>query len=181
MSRYRFVTDTNRCIACKACEAICKATHDIAPGIWLGRLVTDGPRFADASVEATPIRTAHPAAGFGNTAPQTVAVSPSAVVLHTRFRACLQCAQPKCVEACPTGALTKRPEDGIVFVTAALCTGCGACQKACPHALLWTDPRSGKTVKCDQCKTRLDAGLKPACVTVCPTKALQLVEKPGRE
>lgn len=179
MSAYRFVTDETRCIACKTCEAICKATHDMAPGIWLGRLVTDGPRLADATAEATPIRTAHPAAGFAENPDHILPKQPegSSVVLHTRFRTCLQCTHPRCVEACPSGALVQREQDGIVYIVAASCTGCGLCQDACPHKQIWTDPRTGKSVKCDQCHTRLDAGLQPACVTVCPAQALKLVRK----
>lgn len=179
MSTYRFVTDETRCIACKACEAICKATHDMAPGIWLGRLVTDGPRLADATAEGSPIRTAHPAVGFAENAAilQKQGTANPSVVLHTRFRACVQCTNPRCVEACPSGALIQREQDGIVYVVTAACVGCGACQDACPHKQIWTDPRTGKSVKCDQCRTRLDDGLQPACVTVCPTQALKLVRK----
>ena len=89
---------------------------------------------------------------------------------------------PGCVEACPKGALIRRESDGIVFIREEACVGCGACQRACPHRLIWVDPRKRKAVKCDQCKDRLDAGLDAACVTVCPTGALKLVrkEKPGR-
>lgn len=90
--------------------------------------------------------------------------------------------QPRCVEACPKEALIRRKSDGIVFIREETCVGCGACQKACPHHLIWVDPRKRKAVKCDQCKDRLDAGLDTACVAVCPTGALKLVrkEKPGR-
>lgn len=85
--------------------------------------------------------------------------------------------QPRCVEVCPQEALIRRESDGIVFIREEACVGCGACQKACPHHLIWVDPRKRKAVKCDQCKDRLDAGLDTACVTVCPTGALKLVRK----
>ena len=170
MSQYRLVTDESLCIACKACEAACKALHDSAPGIFPVRLLVDGPRLADATEEATPVRVKH-----GGTEPPSA--SPSGVVLHTRFRACPQCPSPRCAAACPTGALQRREQDGIVFVQPALCSGCGACVQACPHQLIWSDPRTGHAVKCDQCRERLDAGLQPACVTICPTQALRLVRK----
>ena len=177
MSIYRLVVDQDRCIACHACEAICKAAHDSAPGISLGTLLVDGPRFEDAAEEATPITVKH-------ARPETPAPldGEPRVVLHTRYRACVQCPQPRCVEACPKGALIRRESDGIVFIREEACVGCGACQRACPHRLIWVDPRKRKAVNCDQCKDRLDAGLDAACVTVCPTGALKLVrkEKPGR-
>lgn len=179
MSIYRLVVDQDRCIACHACEASCKAAHDSAPGISLGTLLVDGPRFEDAAEEATPIIVKH----VRPEAPAPLAADGEPrVVLHTRYRACVQCPQPRCVEVCPQEALIRRESDGIVFIREEACVGCGACQKACPHHLIWVDPRKRKSVKCDQCKDRLDAGLDTVCVTVCPTGALKLVrkERPGR-
>ena len=175
MNSFRLVIDQDRCIACHACEASCKAAHNSAPGIFLGTLLVDGPRFADAEAEATPVRIKHVP-----TEDAPVQVQPGdepRVVLHTRYRACPQCPQPRCVGACPKGALTRRESDGIVFVQEAACVGCGLCARACPHHLIWVDPAGRKAVKCDQCKDRIDAGLETACVTVCPTKALKLVRK----
>ena len=102
MSIYRLVVDQDRCIACHACEASCKAAHDSAPGISLGTLLVDGPRFEDAVEEATPIIVKH--ARPEAPAPLAADGEPR-VVLHTRYRACVQCPQPRCVEVCPTNAL----------------------------------------------------------------------------
>ncbi|MFR6518316.1 MAG: 4Fe-4S binding protein [Bilophila wadsworthia] len=129
MSRYRLVVDQDRCIACHACEASCKAAHDSAPGISLGTLLVDGPRFEDAAEEATPIIVKH--ARPEEPAPLAADGEPR-VVLHTRYRACVQCPQPRCVEVCPKEALIRRESDGIVFIREEACVGCGACQKACP-------------------------------------------------
>lgn len=176
MSAYRFVVDQNRCIACRACEAACKTAHDSAPGMALGTLLMDGPRFEDAVLEASPILAKHAPAG----SPSEAVPDPTEerrVVLHTRYRACPQCPRARCLEACPHGALIRREKDGIIFVEETRCVGCGRCAKACPHHLIWVDRRKRKAVKCDRCKDRLDAGLQTACTTVCPTQALQLVEK----
>lgn len=178
MGNYRLVVDQARCIACRACEAACKAAHDSAPGISLGTLLTDGPRFEDALNEAAEITVKH--GQTAASAPVPKEGGERRVVLYTRYRACPQCPQPRCAEACPHGALTRREEDGIVFVQEALCVGCGRCTKACPHHLIWVDRRKRKAVKCDQCKERLDAGLQTACVTVCPTRALSLADKKAR-
>ena len=157
MSIYRLVVDQDRCIACHACEASCKAAHDSAPGISLGTLLVDGPRFEDAAEEATPIIVKH----VRPEAPAPLAADGEPrVVLHTRYRACVQCPQPRCVEVCPKEALIRRESDGIVFIREEACVGCGACQKACPHHLIWVDPRKRKSVKCDQCKDRLGYRLR---------------------
>lgn len=174
MSTYRLVADQDRCIACHACEAICRTIHDAAPGIAPGTLLVDGPRFADAEAEKTPLLTRH-----GTPQPDPVIQNESGaprVVLQVRYRACVQCPKPRCVEACPKQAMV-RDEDGVVYVDETLCVGCGLCVKACPHQLVQVDPRRRKAVKCDQCRKRRRSGLQPACITVCPTQALQLVEK----
>ncbi len=174
MTSYRLVVDQNRCIACRACETICKAIHGNVPGVSLGTLLIDGPRFSDAAAEAKPILVKHgkPVEAPSEGAPR--------VVLHTRYRACVQCPQPRCVDACPQNAMLRREQDGIVFVAEERCIGCGLCVKACPHHLVWLNPLRRKAVKCDQCKDRLDAGEAPACVIVCPTQALRLEAKEPR-
>ena len=74
--------------------------------------------------------------------------------------------------ACPTGAMRKRPQDGIVYVEHSLCVGCKTCVTACPWGAPQWNPETGKVVKCDYCKDRIDAGLKPACATICTTHCL---------
>lgn len=74
--------------------------------------------------------------------------------------------------ACPTDAVKKRKEDGIVFVEAQLCVGCKACIDACPWRVPQWDEASGKVLKCDYCRSRIDADEKPACVTACTAHAL---------
>lgn len=129
MSIYRLVVDQDRCIACHACEASCKAAHDSAPGISLGTLLVDGPRFEDAVEEATPIIVKH--ARPEAPAPLAADGEPR-VVLHTRYRACVQCPQPRCVEVCPKEALIRRESDGIVFIREEACVGCRGVPESLP-------------------------------------------------
>ena len=87
----------------------------------------------------------------------------------------MQCADAPCLKACPPKAI-RRGADGIVRIDAALCQSeknCGSpCENACPYGAIHTDPQSGLADKCDFCSDRLDAGLRPTCVTACPTEAL---------
>lgn len=85
--------------------------------------------------------------------------------------ACNHCEEPACVPVCPTGALTKR-EDGIVVQDHDLCIGCQSCIKACPYEHPVYVKEENKTLRCDMCAARLDAGDIPACVEACPLKVL---------
>lgn len=94
---------------------------------------------------------------------------------------CQHCENPACLVDCPTGAIGRDPE-GEVFIREALCTGCGACAKACPWDNIQMAPRpasapkpSGSAgeyddiaVKCDECRDYES----PACVSACPTSAI---------
>ena len=84
---------------------------------------------------------------------------------------CNQCEAPPCVSACPTSAMYKR-EDGIVDFDKDACIGCKACIAACPYDAIFINPDDHSAEKCNFCAHRLDIGLEPACVVVCPTEAL---------
>jgi Fe-S-cluster-containing dehydrogenase component len=84
---------------------------------------------------------------------------------------CNQCAEPPCVYACPTAAMHQRP-DGIVDFDKRVCIGCKACIAACPYDAIFINPDDHSAEKCNFCAHRLDVGLEPACVIVCPTEAI---------
>jgi Fe-S-cluster-containing dehydrogenase component len=84
---------------------------------------------------------------------------------------CNQCADAPCVAACPTQAMFRR-EDGIVDFDKRICIGCKACMAACPYDAIFINPEDHSAEKCNMCAHRLDIGLEPACVTVCPTEAI---------
>ena len=68
-------------------------------------------------------------------------------------------------------AIFRRPEDGTVLVNRDMCVGCRSCELACPIGAP-KFPEDGKMAKCDLCYIRRDSGMKPACVSTCPTGAL---------
>ena len=84
---------------------------------------------------------------------------------------CNQCEDAPCVAACPTRAMYQRP-DGIVDFDKAICIGCKACMAACPYDAIFINPEDHSAEKCNFCAHRLDVGLEPACVVVCPTEAI---------
>ncbi|MGE5156425.1 MAG: 4Fe-4S dicluster domain-containing protein, partial [Betaproteobacteria bacterium] len=84
---------------------------------------------------------------------------------------CNQCTDAPCVAACPTSAMFTRP-DGIVDFDKQACIGCKACMAACPYDAIFINPADHCAEKCNFCAHRLEVGLEPACVVVCPTQAI---------
>jgi Fe-S-cluster-containing dehydrogenase component/formate-dependent nitrite reductase membrane component NrfD len=84
---------------------------------------------------------------------------------------CNQCAHAPCVTSCPTAAMFKRA-DGIVDFDKSICIGCKACMAACPYDAIFINPEDHSAEKCNFCAHRIDVGLEPACVVVCPTQAI---------
>jgi Fe-S-cluster-containing dehydrogenase component/formate-dependent nitrite reductase membrane component NrfD len=99
-----------------------------------------------------------------------VGVFPQARRAHQVTR-CNQCAHAPCVTACPTAAMFKR-SDGIVDFDKSICIGCKACMAACPYDAIFINPEDHSAEKCNFCAHRIDVGLEPACVIVCPTQAI---------
>jgi Fe-S-cluster-containing dehydrogenase component/formate-dependent nitrite reductase membrane component NrfD len=99
-----------------------------------------------------------------------VGLYPQARRAHQVTR-CNQCQHPPCVAACPTAAMFQRA-DGIVDFDKSICIGCKACMAACPYDAIFINPADHSAEKCNFCAHRIDAGLEPACVVVCPVEAI---------
>ena len=84
---------------------------------------------------------------------------------------CNQCDDAPCVDGLPDRAMYRRP-DGIVDFDKSICIGCKACIAACPYDAIFINPEDHSAEKCNFCAHRLDVGLEPACVVVCPTEAI---------
>jgi Fe-S-cluster-containing dehydrogenase component/formate-dependent nitrite reductase membrane component NrfD len=84
---------------------------------------------------------------------------------------CNHCDDAPCVTICPTVALYRR-HDGIVDFDGDRCIGCKSCMQACPYDALYIDPSTQTAAKCHYCAHRIEVGLEPACVIVCPERAI---------
>ena len=82
-------------------------------------------------------------------------------------RICNHCLNPCCVASCPSGALYKRGEDGIVLIDQQRCRAWRSCVAACPYKKTYFNWFTGKSEKCILCFPRLETGQAPACFHSC--------------
>jgi Fe-S-cluster-containing dehydrogenase component len=94
-----------------------------------------------------------------------------AVRRHFTVLRCNHCDAAPCVEICPVNALHKR-KDAIVDLDRDLCIGCRACMQACPYDAIYLNDDTGTAEKCHYCAHRTELNLEPACVVVCPERAI---------
>jgi len=90
---------------------------------------------------------------------------------------CNHCEKPSCAQVCPTDAITKREDDGIVVVQSNTCLGKGPCdmlcKKACPYSIpQFEEEKGAKMQMCTFCLDRIVLRQKPVCVEACPMRAL---------
>ena len=82
-------------------------------------------------------------------------------------RLCEHCLNPTCVAACPSGAIYKREEDGIVLIDQDKCRGWRMCVSACPYKKIYYNWSSGKSEKCTFCYPRIEVGQPTVCSETC--------------
>lgn len=160
--KWGMVIDLNKCAqGCnKECMVICRQENNV-------------PFFGDKKIDNYWIRVATLKQKFPNAQPRPIPLL------------CNHCEDPFCVKVCLVKASFKR-KDGIVLIDEHRCIGCRYCMIVCPYKARsfvfkeekgWTNPNSPKRVhgvveKCDFCVSRIDAGLKPACLDACPNGAM---------
>ena len=86
--------------------------------------------------------------------------------------ACMHCDDAPCLVACPTGAVFRDGRTGFVLANKSKCIGCRSCVMYCPFGTPKFDA-DAKMEKCTGCHIRVENGLVPACVRICPTRALK--------
>jgi nitrate reductase / nitrite oxidoreductase, beta subunit len=89
------------------------------------------------------------------------------VVFNYLPRICNHCLNPACVAACPSGAIYKRAEDGVVLVNENKCRAWRMCVAACPYKKVYYNWSTGKSEKCILCFPRMETGQVPACAHSC--------------
>ena len=152
MTQYAFAFDSNTCSGCRTCQVLCKETYDL-PLSNLYRRVTN---YQGGTWEVNENGTYVAQGMFG----------------YFISMGCNHCENPACVTQCPTGAMTKDPETGIVTTDHEVCIGCRMCETVCPYHAPVFDETKGYMTKCDMCSGELGAGQTPLCVRGCRDRAL---------
>ena len=139
-----FIHHNVDCIGCRACEIACKDKNGLPAG----------PRFRRVQYVE------------GGTYPNVFAYKVNV--------SCNHCAEPACLPACPTGAIWKRPDNGIVDIDSTLCIGCRRCEATCPYGAPQWDPEEQIVKKCNLCVDEIEAGRQPYCVMACMMRVLDV-------
>ncbi len=93
---------------------------------------------------------------------------------HHLSISCNHCVEAPCMKYCPALAISKNEMTGAVLIDDKKCIGCGYCSWVCPYDAPEYNQSTGIMKKCTFCQHRLEENLSPACVTLCPTTALQI-------
>ena len=94
---------------------------------------------------------------------------------HFSVMRCNHCDDAPCITICPTGALF-RAANGVVDFDDGNCIGCKGCMNACPYDAIYINPATNTANKCNFCNHRIEQGLEPSCVVVCPTHAIKVAD-----
>lgn len=147
--QYGMVIDTTRCMGCQTCAVACKVSNDVPGELYW------------AHVEGLEGDLYRPTGTFPK------------VKMNFLPTLCNHCAEPACVANCPTGAMQKDPETGIVNNDKEKCIGCMTCEKSCPygHPVQLDDGLSHKCVLCSD--ENPEGTPDPTCAKACPVRALE--------
>ncbi|WP_088138687.1 DMSO/selenate family reductase complex B subunit [Achromobacter xylosoxidans] len=138
-----FFIDTTKCVGCKTCVVACKDKNQLEVG-----------------------------RNFRRVYDMENGTYPKPKLWHLSI-SCNHCDAPACVINCPTTAMHKRPEDGVVLVDHTKCVGCQYCTWACPYEAPQFNPALGMMTKCDTCYDLRAQGGNPVCVDSCPMRAIE--------
>lgn len=136
------IVNTTECVGCCACEVACKQEHDLPVGPKWIEVTQDKPKEIAGKMQ-----------------------------LRYIVRHCLHCSHPPCLEVCPVAAISRR-SDGIVLIDEEKCIGCKKCLAACPLGVMCFSEEKEVAQHCNFCVERIDRGLKPACVSACPSHCI---------
>lgn len=152
MGQLGFYINQSLCSGCKACTVACKDKNELDVGLNFRRVYTHE--------EGAYLQ--QPGGGVV-----------SNIKAYYFSISCNHCANPACVETCPTGAIKKRSEDGVVTINQDICAGTQLCIKACPYGSPQYNKKVFKSNKCDFCIDLQEKGEDPVCVATCPMRAIE--------
>lgn len=153
MAQYGFYVNTDICTGCKACMTACFDRNDLEVPEKFRKVYEFG--------------------GGEWTQDGNGAFSSTAFTYYVSMT-CGQCDDPACVKNCPTGAMQKDPETGIVDNDKEVCIGCMTCEKVCPFGHPVQLASDGKAHKCSMCTSETENGTPdPVCVKACPVRAIE--------
>ncbi len=161
---FGFGFDIEKCIGCGSCASACKIENNVPTEPFFFRTWVE--QYTEKN-DGT-LNVVSPNGGIdGQT--QTVADKD---IFKSYFvpKTCNHCYKSPCVQVCPVGATFVSPE-GVVLVDENYCIGCGYCVQACPYGCRYIHPKKDIVDKCTLCYHRIQKGIPPACVEVCPTGA----------
>ncbi|MDH3379567.1 MAG: 4Fe-4S dicluster domain-containing protein [Gammaproteobacteria bacterium] len=168
MAQLGWLIDLDKCTGCDSCTVACKAENNTRP------LGSPLPFKNGRGVIPDHV-------SYRWVVKKETGVYPNPTLTFVTS-ACNHCEDPACLVACPTKAIFKRAEDGIVLIDQDKCIGCKYCIHACPYGAPQFNSETEKVEKCTFCVHRLyddsgsRTGFEPACVTTCVGNALHMVE-----
>jgi len=143
MAQMGFYFNVAECVGCKTCTIACKDKNDLEVGRNFRRVYD--------YIEGT---------------------YPKPTIYHVSL-SCNHCSSATCLKGCPTGALYKTSEEGIVLIDHDKCVGCRYCEWNCPYGAPQYSEELGKMTKCDTCIDLRKNGEDPVCVSSCIMRAIE--------
>lgn len=146
-----FYFDQSKCVGCKACQIACADKNALPVGTFWRHVVEYG----------------------GGSWTQVGEVNkPQGMFAYFTSVSCNHCEIAVCMDACPTSAISRNADNGVVLIDPDVCIGCRYCQWTCPYGAPSFDSERSIVTKCDFCIDELEAGRDPYCVAACPMYAL---------
>lgn len=148
------VVNPERCVGCHQCELACLVEHSQSKNLY--QALSESPK------------------------PRRFIVATPGISLNSSFPSkCRHCDPAPCMAVCPTSAIGRNPDLGVVLIDGQKCIACGMCAMVCPfdvityHRSVAARKENPVAIKCDHCIDRQKAGRIPACVETCKVGALE--------